>query len=531
MAEVYRARREGPGGFEKVLALKRILPSYARDPQFVARFLEEARLSARLNHANIVGVVDFGTTDGEYYLVMEWVDGASLFAVLRELQAQGGRLAPEVAAHLVAEAAAGLHEAHTLADDAGRPLGLVHRDVSPQNVLVSRKGAVKVGDFGIAKAVGSSVRTATGVLIGKLCYMSPEQARNETLDARADVYALGIVLWECLAMRPLFPRGLDEGALRAVLEPRVRPPSEVSSAPRTLDAIVARALAPSRADRTPDAAALARDLRVWLHGVAPGFGASDLSAFLTRSGALQPRAPVAAGAPTVTFAPEQPTSPTVLARGPIAGSGAAEVPLVPQPAAVPTTRPHPPPARRGGWTGCVIAAIAIPLAGIVGLGTCAVWLMHAGVPTPRAEEPRPLARVETDPPGAWVVVDDTVRGTTPVEIDTPTGALRLGLLLRGYAPVLLRDGREALASGPIRLVPTTSEWALVDVDCPGGRSVLLGGQDLGEQPLLVVVELVGGRPRDLLRLENYHRAPVTVDLAPVVRPWEVTLLRGGSGCP
>ncbi|MBI2896029.1 MAG: serine/threonine protein kinase [Deltaproteobacteria bacterium] len=423
MAEVYRARRQGPGGFEKVLALKRILPSYARDPQLVGRFLEEARICARLEHSNIVSVVDFGSAGGEYYLVMEWVDGASLFAVLKQLASRGERLPAEAAAYVIAEAALGLDEAHSLADEAGRPLGLVHRDVSPQNVLVSRKGEVKVGDFGIAKAVGSSVRTAAGVLIGKLCYMSPEQARNETLDARADVYALGVVLWECLVGRPLFPRGMSGEALNAVLEPRVPPPSEVSVSPRALDAIVTRAVAPSRSDRYADAGAFARDLRVWLHGVAPGFGPGDLAAFLAQSGTMQPPpAPQAAAAPTVTFDAGPAAAATVPARPPVApraapsppgaatavevrgaGPAAASPPAVAgaalagEPHEVPTTRAQPSRGRGGRWTGCLIAAIILAVGAIGGFATCMSWLARMGEQQQPTEQAPPEDETATSP--------------------------------------------------------------------------------------------------------------------------------------
>jgi len=411
MAEVYRARREGPGGFSKVLALKRILPTYARDPNLVGRFLDEARLSAHLDHSNLVHVVDFGTVDGEYYLVMEWVDGSNLFAVIRALAEQGLALPPEVTAHVIAEAAAGLEAAHGLCDEAGRPLGLVHRDVSPQNILLSRRGDVKVSDFGIAKALGSSVRTATGVQIGKVCYMSPEQVRQEPLDARADVYALGVVLWECLTGRPLFPRGLDAGALEAVLHPNVAPPSRVSAgAPPALDGVTLRALAPAREARTASAGALGRELRVWLHSASPGFGQSDLAAYL----ATRLPAPAAGVAPSAAARASEPSPGTVAAvEATVAPPTRREVPratppvaesvpppqsvpppvdaapqgaasLVPQrstPPSEPPTRPDVPAtralptpapgARRRGWVGCLLVFVATGVLVAAGLGLCA----------------------------------------------------------------------------------------------------------------------------------------------------------------
>src|SRR5438552_5671450 len=198
MAEVYLARQAGAAGFEKLVCLKRILPHLARDRQFVEMFLNEARLAARLDHPNIVSIYDLGEANGNYFIAMEFIDGPSLRAV-HKLSAERNELLPipEIC-KIISMAAGGLQYAHDLADDKGEPLHLVHRDISPDNLLVHRNGSAKVVDFGIAKAANSSSQTRTGTLKGKVAYMPPEQLRGEQLDRRTDVFALGVVLYELL---------------------------------------------------------------------------------------------------------------------------------------------------------------------------------------------------------------------------------------------------------------------------------------------------------------------------------------------
>jgi eukaryotic-like serine/threonine-protein kinase len=199
MAEVFLAKAAGPMGFEKTLVVKRILPHLADDPKFVEMFLTEAKLAAQLNHPNVVQIFDFGEAEGAHFLAMEYVDGPNLRALVRRAQEVGKPLDPPVAAKIVSLACEGLAYAHEFEDPlTGQPLGLVHRDVSPDNILVSRTGAVKVVDFGIAKAANKSHQTRTGVLKGKLAYMPPEQLRQLGLDLRVDVFALGMVLYELL---------------------------------------------------------------------------------------------------------------------------------------------------------------------------------------------------------------------------------------------------------------------------------------------------------------------------------------------
>ncbi len=209
MAQVYEARRVGPHGFTKRVAVKRILPAIARDPAFVRMFIDEAKLAARLEHPNIVQVFDFGEDKNELYLAMEIVDGTSVTHVLRTLAAHKEAVPLDVALHIASQTARALSYAHNACDSEGKPLGIVHRDVSPANVLIARNGYVKLADFGIARAVNRKQQTISGNLRGKLGYMSPEQVLNRKLDRRSDVFSLSIILAEMLMGETLFSRGTD----------------------------------------------------------------------------------------------------------------------------------------------------------------------------------------------------------------------------------------------------------------------------------------------------------------------------------
>ncbi|MBL9108167.1 MAG: serine/threonine protein kinase, partial [Myxococcales bacterium] len=207
MAEVYEAVREGPHGFAKRVALKRILPQSIRDPEFMAMFIEEARLAARLEHPNIVQVFDFGEDHGELFIVMELVDGTNLNRMLRRIARDRGTIPLEVALLIGARIAGALAYAHRLVDEEGKSCAIVHRDVSPANILVSRSGHAKLADFGIATITSRLNTTEPGQVRGKLGYMSPEQVSGRGLDGKSDVFTLATVLTELVTGEPLFGIG------------------------------------------------------------------------------------------------------------------------------------------------------------------------------------------------------------------------------------------------------------------------------------------------------------------------------------
>lgn len=246
MATVRLGKLLGPAGFAPVVAIKCPHPGLCKDTAFVSMFLDEARLAARIRHPNVVPVLDVVVTDGELFLVMEYVHGIAL----SNLQQARPCVPPEIACSVICGTLEGLHAAHEAKNELGEPLGIVHRDVSPQNVLVGFDGIARVLDFGIAKARGRAQVTTDGKVKGKLGYIAPEQLRGEFVNRQADIYAAGVILWELLSGRRLF-RGQDVGALmNKVLFAEVQPPSHfVRDLPRGLDAVVMRALARERSER------------------------------------------------------------------------------------------------------------------------------------------------------------------------------------------------------------------------------------------------------------------------------------------
>ncbi len=265
-AEVFLAKKRGAEGTFKVVVLKRILPGFTTSRRFRSMFIDEAQLATRLNHPNVVQVYEFSNEGDEgHILAMEYVEGCDLGHLMSAAKASGTSIPPWVAAWIIAEAAKGLHYAHEKRDEGGAPLEIVHRDVSPQNVLLSFEGVVKIADFGIASA--RLVDEELGVLKGKFGYMSPEQARGERVDRRSDLYSLGVILWECLTGRPLHGGLGGEALLDIVRSGKIEPPSTyVRDLPEDLESIVMKLLAPRVEDRFASgrdvAAAIARSMLV-----------------------------------------------------------------------------------------------------------------------------------------------------------------------------------------------------------------------------------------------------------------------------
>jgi serine/threonine protein kinase len=267
MADVLLGVAPGTRGFNKLLVIKRLRQALSSDPSMVSMFLDEARLAARLSHTNLVHTFEIGEEAGGYFIVMEYLDGRPVSQIFDALRETGTRLPPEVWAKVMSEALAGLQYAHELCDYDGVPLNVVHRDVSPQNILVTFDGEVKLVDFGIAKASVNVTETETGILKGKLAYMAPEQARfGVPIDRRADVFSTGVVLWECLAMTRLIT-GDAVSAAKKLQDMTFPPPSSENPAvPPELDAITMRALERDPAARYQTAEAMRTALEGYLRG-------------------------------------------------------------------------------------------------------------------------------------------------------------------------------------------------------------------------------------------------------------------------
>ena len=253
MASVHLGRLLGDDGFVRVVAIKRLHPQFASDPEFVSMLRDEARLASRIRHPNVVAVTDIVSESGELSLVMDYVPGESLSRLMRS-----ARVPPAIASSLMLGVLAGLHAAHEARDEAGSALDLVHRDVSPHNVLVGTDGLAHVIDFGIAKARGRSTMTREGDLKGKLAYMAPEQIRRGPVTRAADIYAAAVTLWELLAGRRLFDADNEASLVVQVLTGASEPPSRVAGAlPAGVDDVVMRGLAPEPTRRYPSARAMA----------------------------------------------------------------------------------------------------------------------------------------------------------------------------------------------------------------------------------------------------------------------------------
>jgi len=394
MATVHLARLQGPVGFSRTVAIKRLHPQFAKDPEFVTMFLDEARLAVRIQHPNVAQTLDVVAESGELFIVMEYLHGETASRLLR---ATGKALPPEVAAAVMIGALHGLHAAHEAKNERGEPLQIVHRDVSPQNVFVGRDGIARVLDFGVAKAAGRFHTTEEGKVKGKLPYMSPEQVRGEPLTRATDIYAASVVLWELL-VGERFIKGQNAGeVVERVLYGKAEAPSaKVSNVPPALDAIVLRGLARDPAARWDSAREMALALEAAITPAQP----SRVGAFVEAAvgGDLEARASRVAEAESTSNSSEMQALLDDLAR--------TAAPSVPNAAAVPaessprelatspeTASDKSAAPRRGRLAIWVVAAAAL-----VGVGFASRGLVPRDVtapaPTPSAPAPPASAAPE-----------------------------------------------------------------------------------------------------------------------------------------
>lgn len=282
MAEVFLARGMGTAGIGKFFAIKRILPQYADSPEFIDMFKDEAKIAINLNHSNIVSIHEFGVEKGQFFLVMDYVEGRNLRQILNKMKKTGLNFTLDQIVFIIKEVAAGLDHAHRCIDGStGRPLNITHRDMSPQNVMVSFEGEAKIVDFGIAKAESQLETTRAGTLKGKFGYMSPEQAEGQAVDLRTDIFSLGIVMWELLANDRLFVANNEINTLRKIRDCQIPSLRKINpNIHSELERIVQKALARDRNLRYQTGAALHRDLNRFLNRQYPDFSAQDFSVFV-----------------------------------------------------------------------------------------------------------------------------------------------------------------------------------------------------------------------------------------------------------
>jgi TonB family protein len=304
MAEVWKARMRGVEGFQKIVAIKKILPHLSDNQDFIEMFVDEAKLAAQLNHNNIIHIYDLGKIQTSYYIAMEYIDGYDLKTILRRGEERDHPMGVELALFIASKVASALDYAHRKKDFEEREMGLVHRDVSPQNVLISQEGDIKLCDFGIAKAASKASHTQAGALKGKLQYMSPEQAWGRTIDRRSDIFALATVLFEMLTNRKLFSGDNELSILEQVREARVTPPSQFNEdVTPQIDAVVLKALQKDPANRYQTAGEMARDIDAILYSYKPTPTSADLAIYMHRISATEPVTQISEPEPVVAPPP------------------------------------------------------------------------------------------------------------------------------------------------------------------------------------------------------------------------------------
>jgi TonB family protein len=430
MAEVWKARMRGVEGFQKTVAIKKILPHLSDNQDFIEMFVDEAKLAAQLNHNNIIHIYDLGKIQTSYYIAMEYIDGYDLKTILRKGEDRSHPMTVELALFVASKLASALDYAHRKKDFEEREMGLVHRDVSPQNVLVSQEGDIKLCDFGIAKAASKASHTQAGALKGKLQYMSPEQAWGRSIDRRSDIFALATVLFEMLTNRKLFTGDNELSILEQVREARVQPPSlyndEVTP---DIDKVVIKALQKDPANRYQTAGEMARDLDAILYSFKPTPTSADLAIYMHRLSSPETEmfesetvfdTPVpAAPPPTARPAPTLVTPIPTMAAAPV--SAPARPPSVaPAIAASAPVEAYEPP--KSGKSPMVL--IAIVLVALAAVGGGAYYVMNKGkTSTPQggattATAPANAAATQTIIPADATALDGTVGVTNTVATQT-----------------------------------------------------------------------------------------------------------------
>ncbi|MGE5235681.1 MAG: TonB family protein [Acidobacteriota bacterium] len=475
MAEVFKARMSGVEGFEKTVAIKRILAHLTDNDEFVTMFIDEAKLAAGLQHPNIIHIYDLGKIERSYYIAMEYIDGKDLRSILRTLSDKKTRIPLGFALFIASRLAAALDYAHRKHDAQGKAMALVHRDVSPQNVLISFDGDIKLCDFGIAKAASKASHTRAGALKGKLQYMSPEQAWGKDIDHRSDIFSLGLVLYEMVTGRKAFSGDSELSILEQVRSPQLTPPRDIDPAiPPEVERVILKALRENRDDRYQTAAELGADIDAILPNLRPAPSVGDLGKFLSEVvgrglPAQAPAAPPTAAPPPARPAPE-PARPARVA--------------VVQEERRPAPTPVEPPTL--GVSGAAPASRSprfalLAAGGVVVVGIIVAFLLLTRHKTTTSQEP-----ASATPPPAAV---EQARQIAAEEVAKQEEALRQRLASEGTAPAqgeaAARPGGAAVAPVPSTPRPTPAARAQAVPPVPAATA---GAQQGRQAPTAAPVE-------------------------------------------
>jgi serine/threonine protein kinase len=522
MAEVLLAVHKGLEGFVKVVVIKRVLPHYTSNADYIRMFVDEARLAARLEHPNIVRTYEFGEVDGQYFTAMEYLPGEDLSKTLNRLSISRQTMPFHIAAGIVSNLCAGLQFAHQLTDTAGRPLNLVHRDINPQNILLTYGGEVKIIDFGVAKT-NTNAQTMAGTIKGKVAYMSPEQILARGVDQRSDVFSAGVVLWEVLTGRPLFMRDSEAATLYAIMNDPIPLPSRYRpDVPRALDAIVERALARTPADRFESAEEMGMAIDSFMPQL-PKYDARVLAATVeelfgtTRANAKRAIAQTRSLASNISLVMKLRTG----VRTDLADSlsSIAEAEIEAEAAAAVAAEIEAPVVERAPLRKLVVVLAALIVAGI-GAGLYYVYTTSSA----RAPESKQIVQatveVTSTPPGAAVFVDGEPTGLkTPATLSAITASrLSIRLELQNHRSVTetIEVPTGATIAKSFTLGVDSGRLAIFDL--PANATVLVDGN---EQAAGEVITLATGSHEVRVVVGGRTVAKQTVEIVPGHQGWKL----------
>lgn len=521
MAEIYKAKTYGAEGFEKLLAIKRILPHCSADKDFIRMLIDEAKLSVLLSHANVVQVYDLGKVGEDFFISMEYINGVNLRDILYRCREQNRPCPPELAIFIASEICKGLDYAHRKRDSKQKPLNIVHRDVSPQNILISFEGEVKIVDFGIAKAAMNISHTMAGILKGKIAYMSPEQALGKTVDYRTDLFSTGIILYECLTGTKLFSGESQFEVLKKIRTTRVSAAKLPEEIPAPLRNLLGKALAYTTKERYQTAGDMQSELTKALYSTYVDFTPQRLAAFVRElfhdelarqqnealarhqreqqtssmnldAGAAQEdivhRQPGLTSAPSIP--PEDDTT---------AGGG------IPQPpeSSLASLRSTPPPR-----VARILAVIGITLALTFGTVAYLRWVTPwPFTPRPASEQTFGTLRVESQPSGATIQLNGkTMEQVTPAMIEQLALGKNYQLTLSktGYSDVSQEIALNSTTPVKVELSLPASFGTIQIVSIPTGAAISIDGQETHQVTPATIDHLPLGKPLTLLLRKDHY---------------------------